>query len=75
MFGILDIWNPDDQTHISSNAADSFVEEIFREDMENKTQSEYKTRVAYSYLILIHLVLFRLLEVFNKIIILANLPT
>lgn len=50
MVGILDVWNPDDQTHISHNAADSFVEEIFREDMENKTQSEYKTRVVYSYL-------------------------
>lgn len=46
MFGILDIWNPDDQTHIDPNAANSFVEEIFREDIENKTQSEYETGVV-----------------------------
>ncbi|RMC17779.1 hypothetical protein DUI87_05444 [Hirundo rustica rustica] len=41
-FDILDIGNPDDQTHINPNAADSSVEEIFREDVENKTQKEQK---------------------------------
>lgn len=47
MFDILDVWNPDYQTHLNPNAADSFVKEIFREDMENKTQREYKTGVVY----------------------------
>lgn len=47
MFDILDIWNPDDQTHMNPNAADSFVEEIFREDMESQTRSEYKTGIVY----------------------------